>query len=408
MSPPPPPPSRPPKPPKPHPSIAAISKFLSTLPQNQKDISQPPPLPSKLRYDIYGSLLLLPPTSPLTTPPWSTYISSLPMQTKSEFFATLARSLNVTHIAVNSPIALKTLPSNEEGNNEEQSENYIRAPRITPLYGSFSTNHNTNSNDENVDFNTTFWTSTTQHGIIQIWAPLYTMFSRGNITEKARIHDIVSSQLKERTGNGGVVVAAVDLFVGIGYFAFSYLKAGVDVVYGWDINAWSVEGCRRGAGGNGWTVKVASSADATTTTAAVGDVEGEEGERLVIFHESNEHAPARLRAIKSMKEKGGVEWPHIMHVNLGLLPTSSGAYKTAVEILSLNEDKRKEAWVHVHENGKKEGVQEMGEGIVRRFRELAGEVCEGEVEVEVEHVEFVKSWAPGVWHCVFDVKVLWR
>jgi tRNA wybutosine-synthesizing protein 2 len=26
-------------------------------------------------------------------------------------------------------------------------------------------------------------------------------------------------------------------------------------------------------------------------------------------------------------------------------------------------------------------------------------------EVEVEHVELVKTFAPGVWHCVFDVRV---
>ena len=30
---------------------------------------------------------------------------------------------------------------------------------------------------------------------------------------------------------------------------------------------------------------------------------------------------------------------------------------------------------------------------------------EGSSQVEVEHVELVKTFAPGVWHCVFDVHI---
>ena len=40
-----------------------------------------------------------------------------------------------------------------------------------------------------------------------------------------------------------------DLYAGIGYFAFSYAKAGVGKVLCWEINPWSVDGLRRGAGG---------------------------------------------------------------------------------------------------------------------------------------------------------------
>ena len=227
------------------------------------------------------------------------------------------------------------------------------------------------------------------------------MFSRGNITEKNRIYGLVDRQLREiRRGSDKGKMGAVDLFVGIGYFAFSYLKAGVDVVYGWDINRWSIEGCRRGAVGNKWGVRVHSEGS---------DGEGieKEEERLVVFEESNEHAPDRLRKIKQQTQEEGKQWINILHVNLGLLPTSSGAYKTALEVLGLNDGGR-EAWVHVHENVAKEDVDGMKGDIVKRFEELKGEV-EGmeEVEVGVEHVEFVKSWAPGVWHCVFDVNVSW-
>ncbi|KAF3315832.1 hypothetical protein TWF173_003026 [Orbilia oligospora] len=344
-------PPRPPKPPKPHPSIAALSAFLSNLPQTA---TQPPPLPSKLRYDIYGPLLLLPPTSPLTSPPWSTYISSLPPQSQFSLYATLAKSLNVTHIAINSPIPSKSV----------DHQNAIRAPQITPLYGSFGPLDST-------DFEEVFWTSTVQHGVFQTWCPLHTMFSRGNITEKNRIYGLVDTQLKELRRSGEKrKVAAVDLFVGIG----------------------------RGAVGNKWAVTV-NREGSDCENVGTGE------ERLVIFEESNEYAIDRLRRIKQQTTEAGKEWVHILHVNLGLLPTSSGAYKTALEVLGLNNGGG-EAWIHVHENVAKEDVDEMKDGIIKKFEQLKGEV-EGmeEVRIEVEHVEFVKSWAPGVWHCVFDVKV---
>ncbi|KAF3136411.1 hypothetical protein TWF703_005523 [Orbilia oligospora] len=355
-------PPRPPRPPKPHPSIAALAAFLSNLPLTT---TQPPPLPSKLRYDIYGPLLLLPPTSPLASPPWSTYISSLPPQSQSSLYATLAKSLNVTHIAINSPIPSKSV----------DHQNAIRAPQITPLYGSFGPLDST-------DFGEVFWTSTVQHGVFQTWCPLHTMFSRGNITEKNRIYGLADTQLKElRRGGEKKKVAAVDLFVGIGYFAFSYLKAGVDVVYGWDINRWSIEGCRRGAVGNKWAV---------TVNREGGDDEnvGAGEKRLVIFEESNEYAIDRLRKIKQQTTEAGKEWAHILHVNLGLLPTSSGAYKTALEVLGLN-DGDGEAWIHVHENVAKEDVDDMKDGIIKKFEQSKGEI-EGmeEVRIEVEHVEF--------------------
>ncbi|KAK6331637.1 hypothetical protein TWF718_002186 [Orbilia javanica] len=386
-------PPRPPKPPRPHPSIAALSTFISNLPQNAG--AQPPPLPSKLRYDVYGPLLLLPPTSPLASPPWSTYISSLPLQYQLDLYKALAESLNVTHIAINSPIPSKSV----------DNQNQIRAPQITPIYGSFGPL-------DSVEFEKVFWTSTVQHGVFQTWCPLHTMFSRGNITEKARVHDLVDRQLGmlRKRDKGGMRVGAVDLFVGIGYFAFSYLKAGVDVVYGWDINPWSIEGCRRGALGNKWRVRVGSSTTDSGDRDGVGVERSEEEERLVIFAESNEYAPTRLRRIKEDAEQRGKKWVHIMHVNLGLLPTSAGAYETALEVLGLN-DGDGEAWVHVHENVAKEDADGMKSDIEKRFGELAGKVWDPEgfeVGVEVEHVEFVKSWAPGVWHCVFDVKVSWR
>ncbi|KAF3912293.1 hypothetical protein AA313_de0204102 [Arthrobotrys entomopaga] len=371
------------KPPKQHASIAALGSFISSHPPSATTPPLPP-IPSKLRYDLYGTFLLLPPTTPLSTPPWTTYISSLSPTGQASLYSTLASALNVTHIAINAPIPAK----------QTTDGNLIRAPKITPLHGDFG---DVNS----PDYDSVFWASTVQHGIFQTWCPLHTMFSRGNITEKQRLHDLVSSQLSSpptylpMKGSSGIKrgkVAAVDLFVGIGYFAFSYLKAGVDVVYGWDINLWSTEGCKRGAIANKWPVRMISRGES-------GDTDEPEP-RLVIFEESNVYTLERLRWLKDYLKGDGREWPHIMHVNLGLLPTSSAAYGIAVAALKLN-DGKEEAWVHVHENVAKEDVEGMKVGILERFTTLVGDYG----VVKCDHVEFVKSWAPGVWHCVFDIRI---
>ncbi|EPS40024.1 hypothetical protein H072_6147 [Dactylellina haptotyla CBS 200.50] len=362
--------------------IGVLAGFLTSHPPPPHTDCPPPTVPSKLRYDVYGTLLLLPPTSPLVTDPWNSYISSLEPETRKHFYKDLASAFNVTHIAVNSPIPTR----------ETADGNVIRAPQITPLHGEFG-------DIASDDFEAVFWAYTSQHGIYQTWAPLHTMFSRGNITEKERIYNLVSAQLvplssRERSA-GRRKIAAVDLFVGIGYFAFSYLKAGVDVVYGWDINRWSIEGCRRGAEGNKWSVEVPTK----------GQIEGNRANdvRLVIHEESNEGAPERLRRMKSRIIEAGDEWHSVKHVNLGLLPTSEGAYKTAVEVIGLN-DTKDTSWVHVHENVAKDDAEEMKSSIIEKFKVLAVDAnIPG--DVSCDHIEFVKSWAPGVWHCVFDIRI---
>ncbi|KAK6540477.1 hypothetical protein TWF694_009268 [Orbilia ellipsospora] len=373
------------KPPKQHASFTALTSFVSSHPPSTP--SPPPSIPSKLRYDLYGTFLLLPPTTPLSTPSWTTYISTLPSKDQELLYSTLASVLNATHIAINAPIPAK----------QTADGNLIRAPKITPLHGDFGDVNST-------DFDGVFWASTVQHGIYQTWCPLHTMFSRGNITEKQRLYELVSSQLSSPTSSPDVPtqvggrgrrkrkVAAVDLFVGIGYFAFSYLKAGVDAVYGWDINTWSTEGCKRGAIANKWPVSMPSRGES-------GDVDEPEP-RLVIFEESNVYAVERIQWLKGCIKREGKEWPHIMHVNLGLLPTSSAAYGIAIEILKSN-DRREEAWVHVHENVAKEDVEVMKGSILERVGVLVGDSG----MVNCDHVEFVKSWAPGVWHCVFDIRI---
>ncbi|KAJ6258777.1 tRNA wybutosine-synthesizing protein [Drechslerella dactyloides] len=390
------------KPPKhAHCYITALTAFLASHPPST---NIPINIPTKLRYDIYGPLLLLPATSPLTLPPWNTYLASLPPDVREEFYGVLAGAFSVTHVAINAPISTDASLENR---------NAIRAPRITPLHGDFGDTITSESQDgSKVDsraFDAAFWASVVQHGVYQTWAPLHTMFSRGNISEKSRIHTLASHFSRSHNGREreGRRVAAVDLYVGIGYFAFSYLKAGVPVVFGWDINPWSIEGCRRGALANKWPVAVTSTSTPTSTSTAIPDTNTttdiDTDTRLFVYRESNEHAPSRLANIKRRMTATGRKWYHVRHVNLGLLPSSAASYELAVAVLALN-DTDEEAFVHVHENVATADVDGLKEGIVGKFQALV--VGKGlKRGVECVHVEYVKSWAPGVWHCVFDIRV---
>src|SRR5205823_2371689 len=145
--------------------------------------------------------------------------------------------------------------------------------------------------------------------------PLHVMFSRGYVREKARLLACFRDTL--RAGCECECVAVVDMYVGIGYFAFSYLAAEAVLVLGWDINRWSVEACRRGAAGNGWRAEVVSpgcNGAIDVGSIDISDVNAE-NKKIVLFHESNSHAVDRIVAMK-----GRV--PPIVHINLGILPTS--------------------------------------------------------------------------------------
>ncbi|KAK8219227.1 S-adenosylmethionine-dependent methyltransferase [Zalaria obscura] len=224
------------------------------------------------------------------------------------------------------------------------------------------------------------------------------MFSRGNITEKARVLHMPSVRNTVQDAKAqGAGCAAVDLYAGIGYFTFSYLAAGVAKVLGWDINPWSIEGLRRGALANGWTPRIGGEGDPDPST----DVLVDGAVRLLAFCESNENAGERIRRLRA-------KLPPIRHINLGLLPTSKGSWRTAVEAL----DPQLGGWVHVHENFAVDQIEEKTEDVRQVFQRLVAEVDAArsgheteERNVAVEHVQRVKSYAPGVFHCVIDIYI---
>jgi tRNA wybutosine-synthesizing protein 2 len=366
-------------------------------------------------YSLYKPLLLLP-AHAFRSPAWTTLLSALPLQPPPSLlpslYATLAHVTGATHVALNAPIPPQRASSAAEDNEEEgRSANVLRAPlALVPLHGDFGGRPTAAVAEEEVssragptaeDFAAAFWVSARQNGVVQVWAPLYTMFSRGNVSEKARVLGMASVRRAvgegEGEGGGAVGCAAVDLYAGIGYFAFSYRKAGVRRVLCWELNPWSVEGLRRGAAENGWSVE---------SFGAVGGLEGE-GEKGVeadfwVFEESNEFALEKILRLRN-------SLPPIRHVNCGLLPTSRGSWKTAVEAV----DPAMGGWIHLHENIAVKDIEAKAEDIVREIQAIVDDEPQGSVsqgsqkerQVRLEHVEKVKTYAPGVMHCVLDIYI---
>ncbi|KAL4741987.1 S-adenosyl-L-methionine-dependent methyltransferase [Aspergillus similis] len=359
------------------------------------------------RYTIYEPMLLLPLNAFTHPPAWGKLYEYLDDNQRQTLYASIASAFSrcgVTHVAMNAPIVL----TDTQGH-----ENRMRSPiGLIPLHGDFGPATSRDGEDiqpSDVDYKRAFWVRTVQnHGIVQVWAPLYTMFSRGNVTEKARIlgHGSTFEGLDEVSLHGETAgdVAVVDMYAGIGYFVFSYLKRGVQRVWGWEINGWSVEGLRRGCVENGWGCKVIRVGnDGQLSVSVVELVEGLcDTDRVVIFHGDNGFAAGIMRQVRAaMESRQG--WTSIRHVNLGLLPSSSDAWDAACRIV----DRDKGGWLHVHENVDVQQIEakrgEITATLQGLWTESASQIADTQPRAECRHVEKVKTYAPGVMHCVFDL-----
>lgn len=483
----------------------------------EKDIIAP--LSKKLckSYTVYGCMLLLPQNA-LEGPEWSPLEPLIHNNNidnnntaLNDLYKYIAKELKITHIASNKPIPLHHHPHpppanvantcNDNNNNNEttptSSENILRAPiNFTPLYGDFGPETCSQPHPTQEDFDKAFWVTAKQNGIYQVWAPRWTMFSRGNISEKARlltlgsVREAVEDAAAARDGREGGEeeeeeeerelqppgFAAIDLYAGIGYFAFSYLRAGADQVWCWDINPWSIEGLLRGAKANKWEAVLLSHGmdhfdgdllqeTATTSMPKETPKKGIRKAKLLVFNESNIHAPERLQQYLFPPPPPPLPQPHhhppqiiIRHINLGLLPSSRESLSLAAQILSLQHQhqqkqvtstpqkevkpsqKRKgyTSWIHMHENflleeilakanERREELEEKIHGLLslpilchyqknitwkERNEEMEGEEKKERakekrtrVRVKIEGINRLKSYAPGVMHCVVDFGV---
>lgn len=353
-------------------------------------------------YSIYQPMLLLP-FHCFRYAHWQSLMSYLDsnQSLRKRFFATLAAQMSVTNIAINAIIPADNITDP----NTATTENILRSPtNLLPMSGDFGPSlqpypqHCPSSSD----FTSAFWVSTKQNGIHQTWAPRYTMFSAGNVTEKARILSMPSVIEAARVGkDDGRGWTAVDLFAGIGYFAFSYAKSGAEKVLGWDLNPWSIEGLAKGAMRNKWGCRVFDfEADGQPDTEQEQDEKVLQAARdnklkLLAFRESNEEASGRIAVLRSLV-------PPIRHVNCGTLPTIAEAWKTAARAL----DHQLGGWLHLHETVPQNEMQQRGEhycGLVLQYAQSLAE--DMVVQVHLEHIEVVKSIGPRLLHVVFDIAV---
>jgi tRNA wybutosine-synthesizing protein 2 len=358
---------------------ATVDSLLSELPTS---------------YSVYPPMLLLPKPT-FSGSKWTALFSRADEVLKDQVFGSIASSMNVTHIATNAPIPL--LETNQDKELETPTENILRSPiNLAPLFGDFGPVVNS-PDPTSEDFNNAFWVSTLQNGISQVWAPRYTMFSRGNITEKLRVLNLPSvSTAVEQGRTDGQGSAAVDLYSGIGYFAFSYAKAGVDKIYCWELNPWSVEGFKRGAEKNKWGVRMVDEEHAIDERSWEDDPS-----KFVVFNMDNKLAAPIIDGLRSARAP-------IRHVNCGLLPTSKGSWETAVRIL----DPILDGWVHLHENIATDEIESKSQEILDEIQRLVDDIASQGNEARetprtavLQHVEKVKTYAPRVMHCVLDIYI---
>lgn len=331
------------------------------------------------KYTIYGCMLLLP-ANTFEGSEWENIEPYLQDDSLEELYTLIAKYLKTTVIAINKPIPPR------QGDSED--ENVLRAPtNFTPVFGDFGP-ESCNAPPTEEDFEAAFWVTAKQNAIRQTWSPRWTMFSRGNISEKARLLTLPSVVRAVEEGRLGKGCAAVDLYCGVGYFSFSYVKAGVTKVLGWDLNPWSIEGLRRGAIANKWGATVFKEGEMELEDVARGD------DHLIVFNENNELAPERIERMKHCL-------PPVRHINCGMLPSSRTSLRLAATILNPAYD----GWVHVHENFLITEIQQKAEETRQQLQALVVKERGKDAHVEIEHINRLKSYAPGVEHCVLDILV---
>lgn len=369
---------------------------------------------SPRRWSTYRPMLLLPSRS-FQDATWKTVLQSVDQSHLSTLWKGILRAVwlneggtELSHLAINSGIPLKqdSLAASGGGG---RGENILRSPSgLIMLCGDFgpALDPVARESPTEQDFQDAFWVSAKQNGIYQTWAPRHTMFSRGNIKEKARLlsfHDEETALTAARKQAGPMELAdatAVDLYAGIGYFAFSYVQMGLQRVLCWEINPWSVEGLRRGCQLNGWSCRIVRGGD---LARPVGDLL-RDGAKVIVFEESNERASERTEQIWEWQEAITQKvLGDVLHVNCGFLPSSEPSWPIAWKILRQSTS----AWLHLHENVGLENAKDV-ETRRKEIEEVIESWNRGNGTsriVKVEHVEPVKSFAPGVWHCVFDIYI---
>ncbi|MCJ1314045.1 hypothetical protein MMC25_007725 [Agyrium rufum] len=379
---------------------AAVLTWLVNLPPSVHSILPRRPYEmvydSNWNYSVYPPMLLLA-QGTFDRSPWTGLLDGQLQIYVGVLYKGLCDTFGVTHVAVNKAIPLRLEAGisghqDSDGTDEWSEPNILRLPtQLKPLYGYFGLDATFES--IHFSFETALWVSTNQYGIIQMWAPMHTMFSRGNIKEKTRVLEFTKECMPDEYERSRST--AVDLYAGIGYFSFFYAKAGFGLVLGWELNEWSVQGFERGAKANGWDVRSVGDGAAWEGKPRKTD---EERQRLVVFQEDNLEAAKRVDSNRN-------QIPPVRHVNCGLLPTSYESWPTALRVL----DPTQKGWIHAHLNIDSLDIDRGAGAIITIFNSLEKSLAQQrnvpKRMIKCEHVSQVKTYAPYLMHCVLDISV---
>jgi len=389
-------------------SIDSLSVLLASVPQ---------------KWEHYSDFTLLPPSAFLAEP-WPRVLKHLvqlehtqPQQNSSaplileQLEKLVQDALGSSHIARKAIIPVQDI---------------LRRPKIRPLTGDWGIHnrfkswiehdqvglldHHTVQEQQQVEalthaadaeptpenFASAYWAMTCQNQVWYSWAPMFTMFSAGNITEKERVaHSRPIFDARDKI--------VVDLYAGIGYFTLVYLlHAGARTVHACEWNPWSVEGLARGADRNGirWS-KVSSLEDASAN-----------GQELSTISKQVQRTPKK--STKPTAPLGNLviypgdnaQWVSCFenqahHVNLGLIPSAELGWVLGVRALCPKEG----GYLHVHHNirvGEEESFKAyLLQSLMQQFAEWK---AEQEWDLHIRHMENIKSFAPLVFHYVADVE----
>lgn len=337
------------------------------------------------RFTVYDPMVLLPSGS-FNSPEWTTLLSTCDEDVKASFWRLILEEISkvgkaevkpLTNLAINQGI-----PLHKDGIDEE---NVLRSPTgLQILYGDFGSARTTEEQPTAQEFDEAFWVTTKQNQIHQTWAPRWTMFSRGNVKEKARLLQF------EKAAKSGPTTWAIDLYGGIGYFVFSYARLGMKVAC-WELNPWSVEGLHRGALANKWKVKVIRGDDLDLPIEQLMDGD----QTITVFQEDNQKALGRIQQMQQLQIARDIR-----HVNCGFLPTSEPTWRATWEMTRHSSTSH----LHLHENVGVNDIKTRQSAIQDMYVEWSRTDKDSRIPV-ANHVEQVKTYAPGVWHCVFDVYI---
>lgn len=301
-----------------------------------------------LKYSIYPPLMLF---NNSTKRSFTHEIFNRVAEFMPEYFEMLLSHYRLDVIANNKPI--------------QDDDNTMRQPKnIMILY----------KRDGKIQNDDEIWCQTKQNGIWQVWNPMYTMFSRGNIKEKKRILDTYPD-----IENNDVI----DLYCGIGYFSLSYIKRRCRYLFGFELNEWSVRGLHQGLALNHKIIQNPSN--------------------INIYNENNESSVQRIR---EFLDAHSLEALRIRHINMGLLPSSQQGYPIALKLAKFYNDWNQCPIVtlHIHENVNIHDIQ-SGDFIRNTLQTLQSLSLSSNFHFQAIYLEQIKTYAPDIWHVCLDVNL---